>query len=703
MKAQDIIEEAIQNARRYTEFYTDFRREAEDDLRLVNGDPWTEEDKGKRNGRPQEKINDVKITIRRTIEDYDQKRSQIKCKGYNNTTNKKTAEAFQGLIYTIQNESMAEAIKDMAMQDMLSCGMGAYRWETEYENDLSFQQKIVFKPCYDPFNVYLDIMNSQEIDYSDCMWGGENFYYDSEVFEENWPNAEKRGFPDLDNTYNHGKICVSKYYKIKLVNDTVVSVVNPFTNSPLTVYVSDLDKEQYRPLINYYREYGYDESQDIFAWLNETDRVLADKDVERKVVKWYLLTSKDILDKGEIGGEFVPIVPMLGPRYILNGSVYYDSLIRQTKDPVRLNNFVVSNYVEAMSADTIAPWITNYKKIKNHMKTWANANNRPTIALPYDEVELKDGSVDATPPIKAPKGEVPAGWASLFQISTEAKTRTSGLPDSALGLQGNEVSRGALELRTDNALSNRSIFFKKRHFSDQLLGRHLEKAIPVYYDTEQAVRVTDIEGRTKTAMINKENHNQGEDQYKGEFIDIKSAHVMTYITIGPSYSSLRQETTAKLAELLPFAGDRYRDVIFPQLVKYVDISNSDDLYDNCMKVAPPEIQDQEEKTPQQLQAEVAQLEQQLQQAQQLNEDLNKVIMSEEQKVQSQERIAQLKAQTDLKKEQVKQQSETIRERMSNQTDIKEAEIEARTDINVQLLKMMEQLNAKIDSITTITA
>jgi len=599
----------------------------------------------------------------------------------------------------MNNDSMGESIKDLAMNDMLTTGIGAYRWETEYRNDLSFEQKIVFKPIFNKFNIYLDIMNTKEIDHSDCMWGGENLYYDIDTFEENWPEADKKGFPDLNGQDNDGRICVSRYERIKLVNDTLISIVNPFTGSSLNMFTSDFEKEEHKALVNYFREYEYDDKEDIFAWLTETGRILADRDVERKQVEWFLLTDSEILDKGEIGGEYIPIIPMLGPRYILEGEVYFDSLIRQSKDPVRLNNFVISNYVEAMSADTIAPWVTNHKKIKNHMNTWANANNRPTVALPYDAVELPDGSIDASPPIKAPKGEVPAGWATLFQFTTESKERTSGLPDSAAGLQGNEVSGSALQLRTDNGLANRSIFFKSRHFSDILLGKHLEPAIPVYYDSEQSVSVADETGKSKNAIINKENHGGGEGEFKGKHIDIKNAKFKTYITVGPSYNSLKQETTAKLAELLPYAGDRYNDVIFPELVKYVDISNSNLLYENCMKVAPVEIQDQEEKDAKQLQAENAQLQQQIEGLTQQTEEYEKVLMGEEQKVQSQQQIAKLKSETDLKKEILKQQAETERERMSNQTDIKEAEIDAQAKINAEIIKTLQGINAKIDNIT----
>jgi len=67
MEPQEIIDEAKNNAKAYGEFFSAFLDEARDDEKLANGDPWKDEDKAKRNGRPQEIINDTKITIRRTI------------------------------------------------------------------------------------------------------------------------------------------------------------------------------------------------------------------------------------------------------------------------------------------------------------------------------------------------------------------------------------------------------------------------------------------------------------------------------------------------------------------------------------------------------------------------------------------------------------------------------------------------------------
>jgi len=80
-------------------------------------------------------------------------------------------------------------------------------------------------------------------------------------------------------------------------------------------------------------------------------------------------------------------------------------------------------------------------------------------------------------------------------------------------------------------------------------------------------------------------------------------------------------------------------------------------------------------------------------------------MGEEQKVQSQENIARLKAQTELQREHEKQSAETQRERMSNLTDIKEAEIQARSRKEVELIKQsMNDLSSKMDQIVlAITA
>jgi hypothetical protein len=706
MNADEIIKEAKDNQRRYTDFFSDYRDVAREEINFVNGDAWTPEDKLKRAGRPMEVVNDAKITHRRTVEDYDQKRSIIgvRNKNYNDiSSNKITIQATEGLINDIHAESLGEAVKDMAMSDLLDCGMGWYYWTPEFESGKSFHYTLKLRPILDQLAPFADIMNTREIDGSDMEWFGFPEHYFEDEFEKNWPEAEKKSFPISDKSYGNtsevGRINVCRYYRIEYVNDTLVSVVNPFTQAPHSFHVLDpTDKEE--QLIKYFESEGYESDSDLFAWLNDSNRILADRDVQRKTVEWYLLTDSEVLDEGTIGGEFIPAVPMLGPRYEMDGKIFFDSLSRQSKGPARLNNFVISNYVETMSAQPIAPYVTDWRKIKNHLQIWSAANITPTMALPFDPVTNEDQTVDISPPMGQPQADVPAGWATLAQMSQEAKTRTSGLPDSALGLQGNEVSGDALEIRTSNSLANRSIFFKCRHLSDELLGKQLIKAIPVYWDSERLITVSNNDGDNKMAMINKEEHDQGDNEFKGKHIDIKGSELSTFITVGPSHSSLKKESMSKLLEIMQYAGERYSDVVFPEFIKYADVIDSDKLYENCMKVAPQEIREsEEEKTPQQLEAELAQSKQEIEGLTQQNQQLEKVIMGEEQKVQSQQEIAQLKAQTELEREREKQSGETNRERMSNLTDIKEAEINARSRKEIELIKQsMGDLSSKMDQI-----
>jgi hypothetical protein len=226
------------------------------------------------------------------------------------------------------------------------------------------------------------------------------------------------------------------------------------------------------------------------------------------------------------------------------------------------------------------------------------------------------------------------------------------------------------------------------------------------YDSERLEELVEIDGSSKLAMINKEAHDKGEGQYKGKYLDIKNAKVGVYVDVGPSYGSQKKETASKTMELMSYTPPEFMAAVYPHFVKNLDMLGTDEMLEDIKKIFPPELREtDEEKTPQQLQAELQQAQQQIEQLTQVKDEMEQLLISEQQKVQSQENIARLKAQTDLQREQLKQSAETQRERMSNLTDIKESEIQAQSRKEIELIKQsMNDLSGKLDMIVTaITA
>lgn len=706
-KAQEILKEAKDNFKYYFDVLAKYRKEARDDMDFVNGDPWTSEQKAMRGSRPMEIINDAKIDKRRTIEDYNKRSSTVKIRGLDNGVTKETAESYQGIINKINRDSHTDFVMDEAMDHMLSCGMGFFYLDTEYKDIYSHDQVVTVNKIDDPFSVALDIIDAKKIDYSDSEWGGWLEPYSVDQFEEMYPDGDRSSFPICDNYTAFNKnncIVVCRYYRVEKKPDSLISVADPFNAGEVLNFHLSTVEEKNAELLQFYAQNNEDfEFDNLLGWLRDTGRLLKIRHFERNVINWYILNNDQILDEGEWAGSFIPIIPMLGSKYTVSNDVYFESLIREKKPSARMYNFVVSNVSEWLSVNPVAPFTAHYKKIKGFEQIWANANNNPISVLPYREVvDEATNQVDWAPPMKLPAAEIPQGWLAAGQMAQENKTRTSGLPDSALGLQGNEVSGTALDTRTENALDNRSIFFKKRKFSTILLGKAQCDLIQKIYDSERMEELVNTDGSSQLAMINKESHDKGEGQYKGKHLDIKGAKVGVYVDTGPSYGSQKKEAAVKAEALLHKTPEIFMPAVYPHIVRNMDMLGTDEMVEDINKLLPPELRPtDEEKTPQQLETELQQATQQIEQLSQVNKEMEQLLVSEKQKVQSQENIAQLKASTDLQKEELKQSAETQRERMSNLTDIKESEIQAQSRKEIELIKQsMNDLSGKLDMIVT---
>jgi hypothetical protein len=159
-----------------------------------------------------------------------------------------------------------------------------------------------------------------------------------------------------------------------------------------------------------------------------------------------------------------------------------------------------------------------------------------------------------------------------------------------------------------------------------------------------------------------------------------------YIDEGPTYASQRKESQAtymELAKVMP----EYLDTFADKVVEFLDGPDSKEITQRVRKKMDPKFFVEEgEKTTEQLENDIAQKDQQIQQLTSQNEEMEKVLIGEQQKVTSQEKIAANKEQGLNQREQMKANVSIEKERMSNQTDIKESEISARNNLEVEALK-----------------
>lgn len=697
-KEYEILERAKDNVASYMNNTRSYREVALDDTEFLGGNQWTTQAKKKRGKRPQSVINDAPTYKRKVQDMYKRRQSSIKVSPIDNNDDPKKARVFQGIVNRIMRKSLGNKVMDSAWSDMLTCGMGYCYVDSEYESARSNNQILTVEYINDPFKVFIDL-NHKKLDRRDMDFGGFLFDVSSKEFERLYgDDIAKDSFPSDESSIDKfdGQITLCRYYERDYKQDTLVSFINPLDGKIVSIPKSEMNKPMYKEILKAY------DTVDLYSYLEENSKIITTRTTEIPVITCYIMNNSEILSETVWPGKYIPIIPTLGERYVSEGSVFWTSLIRWMKEPARLYNYHSSNMIEWLAMKAISPIKATPEQLKGHERAWATANQDPKPWLYFNPIKDQNGNIIVTPPTDTQPAEIPQGWHTASQQSHMDKKNTLGLQDVAMGIDGQENTGKAIIARSDLSLDNVSVFIDARTEATNYLGMVLVDLIPHYFDSKRVVQIINEDGSESFETIN--------DKTSVDNIDIANSEYDVYVDVGPSYESQRKEsqsTFIEIAKLIPNFVPAFAD----KIVEYMDIKDSNEVVKRIKKIMPQDVflNEDEEITPEQMNAQINMLSQQLQDAQTENNQLTQMLMSETQRNESDERIAKLKSDTDLQKEMIrnqggiqqeniKQQALNQREVISSTTDLQQTKMTTQADINIQMMKMMEVLGAKIDAI-----
>jgi hypothetical protein len=688
-EAYDLINRAKDNVKNYHDNTSEYQDEAMDDTKFMNGDPWTDGAKATRGNRPMPVINDAPAYKRKVKKNYKNNPCAIKVTPVDNETDPKIARTFQGIVDQIMRDSMGDAAMDKAFDSMLDAGMGFCYVDTEYEHPKSFDQNLIVIPIKDKFSVFIDT-DYKRMNMLDMEYGGFLFTTARDAYETKYPEAAGEGFPNTSEhflTLDNNIVTLCRYYERSYREDTLISFVSPVDGKQVNALVSELDEVKYSDVRAAY------EIEDLYEHLKDTKRIIGKRSVEVPEINWYILNDTEILAQGEWAGKFIPIIPTLGEEYKLEGHYYWSSLIRWTKDAARLYNYHVGNIAEVLALQPLTPAIGMAGQFNGHEGGWSAVNNEPQPFLEYNPIKLPDGTWTTQAPIPVQPSQIPAGNVTAAQMADTDKKNTMGIQDEAMGMEGRSESGKAILARSNESMDNVSVFTEQRRLATHYLGLVLVDLIPKYYDSARTQRILGVDGSDEMVRIN--------DEGAEDYLNIKDSQFDIYIDEGPTFASQRKEDQATymtLAEAMP----QYLPAFADKVVENLDGKDAKEVTERVQKLMDPKFFVEEgEQTPEQLQTQIAQLEQEKEQLTLQNQEMEEVIIGEQQKVQSAEKIAQMKEQGSTNREVIKAESSIQKETMSNQTDIKESEIQANSRLEVEMLKQsMGEMKGQLDIIVS---
>jgi hypothetical protein len=531
---EDIIQEAIEHLRLSNDADSHNRREGLIALKFRWGEQWPPEIQNSRKleQRPCLTINKTDAFCLQVANQQRQQRPRIKVEPAGGGAKKQVAQVVQGLIRHIENNGGgADLAYDTAFDSTLSIGWGYWRVLSRYTREDSFEQELYLAPIDNSFSCYPD-PNSTMPDGSDQEAFLITDMMRKKTFNRTHPgkndgaNFNERGTGDSNPDWiTKEDIRVAEFYKIRRKRDTLVML-------------SDGSK----------------------GWKSDTDplllelagiEIIDERESFRSQVCWYKVTALEVLERRELPGKYIPVVPMYGKVEIIDGKRHLSGLVKNAMDPQRMYNFWRTAMTESVALAPKAKWVIAEGQDEGHENEWATANTSATATMRYKPTDVN--GTPAAPPIRIQPEPPPAGAMVMAESMGSDLTSVLGIVDPAMRIGGN-VSGKALNaerMQSDNSTFH---YYDNMTRSMRFTGAILLDLIPFYYaEPGRIVRIVGDDGRSSQETLNQENPNPGKDSPGPAEAILNDVTVGDYDVVmdtGPGYNTKRQESLSVMGRCL---------------------------------------------------------------------------------------------------------------------------------------------------------
>lgn len=548
--------------------------------------------------RPCLVIDQVDQYIRQVLNDARQNKPALKARPVDDRGDKRVAEALQGLFRHIEEVSRASTAYIGALESSVVCGRGFFEVVPEYTAYNRGLQEPRIKRIHNPLHVWFDPY-SVEPDGCDAMEAFVCTHLSPAAFKRNYPGAEAVSFIDRMHGYGDwiGKesIRVARWYRVSVGKEPRIVLPD---GRRLTIS----EAEQVRP--EDFRE----------------------EQVEKRTVKLRKISAVDVLDETDYPSEYIGIVPVYGnDRWLSEEDRDIYGMVRPAMDPQRLVNYSTSAMVERIALDPKAPWVAPHAAVNGHEEIWRTANTTNRAYLPYNHV---DGRGEAIPaPSRQAMDTNFSGWVQLLGMAQSGVQSSLGMYSASVGAPGNEKSGRAIMARQREGDVSTFHYVDNLGLSIQHAGRIIMQMLPVLYDVARVARILGDDGEPSAVMIDpaaQEPYRQVQGQSYAAVLNPTIGEYDVTVSVGPSYSTKRQEGAAAMGEalnsqpqLMPLIGDLY--------FRSLDVPYSDKIADRLKSQLPPNVLASEDGGD--VPAEIVQVVQQITQVSQQREQMMQQAMA----------------------------------------------------------------------------
>lgn len=671
-----------------------------DDLRFRASEQWPMTVKSDRelDDRPYLTINRLPQFIRQVVNAQRQARPSIKVNPVENS-DIDTAAVFQGIIRHIENQSDANVAYITAAEQQVTFGRGYWRLVTEYMGPDTFQQEIWIRRVPNAFSVYMDpamdlVTQGHEPRFAFVVEDVPKDEYIARYGSESMSSlVEFMSTGDRSPDWMpEGKIRIAEYWYVEYEKSTLLHV--KFADNGQEMSVSEKD----------YQKFPKTE--------RDAAQVLRRREVLTPQVYWCKINGAGIIDGNDDKtagrkwpGKYIPIVPVIGDEINLNGDIDYRGMVRDAKDTQRLYNYQNTALAETLALAPKAPFIGYFGQFENQEKKWNQANRRNFPYLEVNPITLS-GTLAPLPQRNAVESPIGAIVEAIHQADNDLKS-LMGLYEPSLGARSpNTLSGVAIQALQQQGTQANSNFMDNLNRSIKVTGRILVDLIPHIYDAPRVLRIIGPDEQPKTVMVHA---NAPEAQLPQAdampagvegIYDLSRGKFDVVCSSGPDNETKRKENLAGLLSIVQAYPESFQ-FLGDLIVGDMDWPQAQAAAIRLKKTLPPQLQDGDHPIPPEVQAKMAQMEQQAQmmgmQLQETQKQLEQAMIAVKNK--------QAEIQADLEIKRMDLESQERREARRTSVDLQKEHdrLQASRDIEIlksQLEERMARIQAALDAMAS---
>lgn len=404
-----------------------------------------------------------------------------------------TADMLDGLHRADSYRFKSQQARDNAAFEAFSGGFGAWRltneWDDEGDKDNDHQRINPASLIRDADqSVYFD-MNAALYDKADARFGFIVTAMTEDAFKDQYDSEIPDDFPDTRfswraiDWFRPNRVRVAEYYEREEVNDKLWVLTHKASKEERRAWASDL------------------EDGDLAQYRRDGWATASQKRARCRVHKYILSGAEVLEDLGTIAGDCIPIVPVYGRRYFVEGIERWKGYVQDKMDVQRLYNSNVSKLAEinALSPNEV-PIVTPEQMTPEIAKQWSEAHiNRHAYRL-LEPLRNEDGTIAIpgptgmiTPPQVAPV------TAALLQIANQDLTEDQ--QDGADTVKSN-TSAEAMDIAATRIDAKSGPYLDNMRQSVQREGEiYLSMASEVYAEEGREVQTMSEDGDDGRATL----------------------------------------------------------------------------------------------------------------------------------------------------------------------------------------------------------